>query len=82
MTTLANQLAALKLATLAIQVAELKPALAVVQLLLLVVLLAVLKHLLAATTVAIQVAKSSVLACWTCSSSARAKAAMKPAAMQ
>ena len=76
---LAIQVAALK--TFAIQVAELKTALAVVQLLQLVVLLAASKCLLA-TTAAIQVAKSSVLACWICSSNARAKVAMKFAAMQ
>ncbi len=76
----ATQVAELK--QLAIQVAELKTALADVQQLHLVAQLAVLKHQLAATTDVILVAKSSVLACWTCSSSARAKAAMKHAAMR
>jgi len=74
---LLTQVVALK--TLATQVAASKTVAA--QLVQLAAQIAVSKLLLA-TTAAIQVAKSSVHVCWTCSSSARAKVAMKYAAMR
>jgi hypothetical protein len=77
---LAIQAVVLKM--LATQVAVSKTALADVQQLLPADQLAVSKYQLAATMVVTLVAKSSVLACWTCSSSARAKVAMKYAAMR